>query len=768
MYRTDLYCGVAFAALIALGGAPALAQQATNGQPAIELETINVEGQAGNGPGSSEKPTVATKEETPLTTRVTREELDRQQVNDFSDIQRLAPGVSFNPINGSFNVRGLDRQRVRTTIDGIPIPWLNDNTRGVQGGAASFDFDSISQVDLIKGSDSSVFGSGGLGGVVALRTLEPEDLIEPGNTFGGLTVGRFDSRDDSATIDQVLAARFDNTFLLVQGGYRAGDETKNKGDIGGLGTGRSEPDPADYDRTNILVKLRQHVDGAHVFGITGERYFKDKDIDNLSANPEDYFPGAKKEEVIKRERLSAHYTYDGGGEVVDAADFVAYWQKQELQDNFDATRRQIAYFPFPPFNNPYMYPFGPYSRHSSLEETAYGASGSILKTFEAGNLDHALSVGGEIRATETTQYAAGVDNCPDGGYPYPTPDFPPPAGSEYFPCNFLHANQSDMPDADGKALGFFVQDTISFGDGSIRLTPGVRYDWYEFTPKNSPGYQNSASYDGTLPPDNQDDAISGKLRIEGDLNPDVTLYGQWAQGFRAPTATELYLDYGSIGTYLVLGNPELKPETSNGFEIGALLGDSQFGGTVAAFYNRYENFIDEEQVSPPAPPYEMGGITQTINRANVEIYGAEFTAHYEHESGWHTWGKFGAYVGRDIDDDEHLNSIPAAKAVIGIGYAQEYWGADVILTAAASRDENDVEFDDAATPSYQTVDFTTWWSPAQLEGLTIRAGVYNIFDETYYPDAFDPPEAGGPNPGRPKEFYSEPGRNYRVSASYKF
>lgn len=767
MYRTDLYCGVAFAALIALGSTPASAQQANNGQQAIELDTITVEGQTQPARSANAKPTVATKEETVLTTRVTRDELDHQQVNDFSDVQRLAPGVSFNPNNGSFNVRGLDRQRVLTTIDGIPIPWLNDNTRGVQGGVASFDFDSLSQIDLIKGSDSSVFGSGGLGGVVALRTLEPEDLIEPGNTFGGLTVGRFDSRDDSGTIDQALAARFDNTFLLVQGGYRAGDETKNKGDVGGLGTDRTEPDPADYDRTNILVKLKQHVDGAHVFGLTGERYVKDKDIDALSTDPDDYFPGAQREEVIKRERLSAHYSYDGGG-TIDAADFVAYWQKQELQDNFDAVRRQIAYFPFPPFNNPYMYPFGPYSRHSSLEETAYGANGSILKLFETQNLDHALTVGGEIRATETTQYAKGEDNCPDSGYPYPTPGFPPPPGSQYFPCNFLHANQSDMPDADGTAFALFAQDTISFGDGSIRVTPGLRYDWYEFTPKDSAGYRASASYDGTLPPDNQDDAISGKLRLEGDVNSNVTLYGQWAQGFRAPTATELYLDYGAVGTYLVLGNPELKPETSNGFEAGALIGDKAFGGTVAAFYNRYENFIDEVQVAPPAPPYDLGGITQTINRANVEIYGAEFTAHYVDESGWHTWGKFGAYVGRDIDEDIHLNSIPAAKAVIDIGYAQEHWGADVIFTAVASRSESDVEFAGAATSSYQTVDFTAWWAPTVFDGLTIRGGVYNIFDETYYPDAFDPPQGGGPNPARPKEFYSEPGRNYRVSASYKF
>jgi hemoglobin/transferrin/lactoferrin receptor protein len=755
MYRNHLYYGVALAALIALAGVPAYAQQQPAKGQAVELETINVEGQGqadnrGDGDVTNDSPTVATKAETVLTTRVTREELDQKQVSDFSDIQRLAPGVSFNPNNGSFNVRGLDRQRVLTTIDGIRVPWLDDNTRGVQGGVASFDFDSLSAIDVIKGSDSSVFGSGGLGGVVALRTLEPEDLIEPGNTFGGITRGRYDSRDDSWTGDQALAGRFDNTFFLIQGGYRAGHETDNQGDIGGLGPDRTEPDPADYDRTNLLVKLKQHIDGGHVFGITGERYFKDKDIDNLSADPADYEqPGAQKEEVLKRERISAHYSYDGGG-AIDAADFVAYWMRQELQDNFDGER---VFVPPVPFGD--VAPSGPYSRYSSLEQTAYGASGSALKLFDTGTVGHAVSFGGEIFATETTQYSAGFDNCPD---PIPFRPFP-------VTCAFLHTNQADMPDTDGAAVGLFVQDEIAFADGTIRVTPGIRYDWYEFTPKDSPEYQANANSSNGLPPGSSDDAISGKLRVEGDLNSDVILYGQWAQGFRAPTATELYLDYGGTGSYLVLGNPDLKPETSNGFELGTLLGDKEFGATVAAFYNRYENFIDEIQIAPPAPPYPAGGIRQTINRANVEIYGAEFTSHYKDESGWHTWGQFGAYVGQDLDTGEHLNSVPAAKAVVGIGYAQEFWGADLILTAAAARD--DVEFAGAETPSYQTADLTAWWSPRQFEGLTVRAGVFNIFDETYYPDAFDPAQ-GGPGTARPKEYYSEPGRNFRVSATYKF
>jgi hemoglobin/transferrin/lactoferrin receptor protein len=257
--------------------------------------------------------------------------------------------------------------------------------------------------------------------------------------------------------------------------------------------------------------------------------------------------------------------------------------------------------------------------------------------------------------------------------------------------------------------------------------------------------------------------VSGKLRLEGDVATDVTVYAQWAQAFRAPTANELYLDYGGPGTYLRVGNPNLKPETSNGFDVGALIGDKDFGGSVSTFYNRYKNFIDDLVRPGFNPEYPMG-ITDTINRANVEIYGFEFTAHARDESGWHGWGKFGIYEGRDIDEDISLNTIPAAKLILGVGYAADFWGADAIFTAAAGRDfPDDVENERSETPSYQTLDFTAWVAPPQVEGLTIRAGIYNIFDEEYYEDALDLATSV-----QNKEYYTQAGRNVRVSASYKF
>jgi hemoglobin/transferrin/lactoferrin receptor protein len=731
--------------LAALMATPVLAQQQAAEQQ-VELETITVDGQARTAavPGSG----VPTEAPTVLTTRTERPEIDKRQVTDIRDIDRLAPGVSYDRATRSFNVRGLDTSRVLTTIDGIRVPWIEDGARGVTGGINSFEFDTLSSVDIQKGSDSTVFGTGALGGAVALRTLDPEDIIKPGRDWGAVTRSGFDSADDSWRIDQAAALRVGQTFMLVQGGTRNGHELENQGDLDVYGAGRTEANPLHYDQENVLAKVHHYVDGGHRFGITGEHFERDEDIDDrLATTVGTYLPGSvTRGQAIKRQRISADYRYDGGG-VIDQASAVVYWQRQQLEDDFYGFRAP---------SRPGTRPFGDYTRTNEREEERLGTSGSALSIVDIGGLENRIGFGGELFASKASSFSAGRDNC-----------------DASFACGFLHTNQADMPEVEGTTFGAFLQDEILLTD-RLRLTPGVRYDWYEERPQDTAGLANNPSFDGTLPPESSDSKVSGKLRAEYDVAPEVTLYAQWAQAFRAPTANELYLTYGGAGTYLRVGNEDLEPETSNGFDVGVKLGDDSFGGSVAAFYNRYKNFIDAVPVSAAdygVPPglYPLG-ITQTVNRASVEIYGGELAGHYKHDSGFRTWGNVGIYAGEDRDTGVGLNTIPAARVQLAVGYEAARWGSDLIATAAASRDYegtatvaadgSDVENRQSATPGYALLDLTAWWSPEIVDGLTLRAGVFNIFDKTYYKTL----DITAVN----KEYFTEPGRNFKISATYQF
>lgn len=595
--------------------------------------------------------------DTPLAEQVTEKELDNNQITSFEDLGRsLEPGVNFNRTSGSVNIRGLEGPRVLTTIDGIPIPFIDDGARDSDGGTDSFDFSALSTIDIVRGADSSRAGGGALGGAVVLNTLEPEDLIGEGKTWGGIFKFAYDGEDGSLGGSAAVAARYDNTAVLFQGGYKKGNEQESNGDVGGYSTTRTEADPADYDQNNLLFKGRQYTDSGHTFGFTAERFDRDKDIDFLSGQSltGNYRPGDyDKLDNTRRERVSLDYEFEATDDNAwfDSAFATIYWQRLLRESGADAYRSTSV--------------IGEYSRLNEAEEEDFGASGYVDKSFDTGSLQHKVTLGGEFAIGKLRQYSSGEDSCDTA--PSPT-------------CNFLHTNQSDSPDVDSRKVGIYLQDRISIGDGPFALTPALRLDWYDYSPENTAAYMRNPLYEG-LPPGQSDLALSPKLLATYQAAEEVELFAQWAMAFRPPTAEELYLTYGAPGSYLNIGNPNLKPETSNGFEIGANLGDEELGGGLRVFYNRYRDFIDERRSTDPTGTYPRG-ITEAINRANVSIHGVEFSSHKVFANGIHVRTALAYAYGRDLDTDEVLGSVAPLKGVLNVGYATETWGADVILTAS--------------------------------------------------------------------------------------
>ncbi|WP_181707246.1 TonB-dependent hemoglobin/transferrin/lactoferrin family receptor [Chthonobacter rhizosphaerae] len=733
-------------AAVVLLPAVAIAQTPTPAQPVatadgegagdapVALDPVTLQGAAPAAPGAL-----------PSTTTDRRETLDRAQVRSLTDLARRESGISFNRRTNSVNIRGLEGPRVLTTIDGIRIPYLQDGARQANGGTDSFDFDSLSTLDLMRGADSSTFGSGALGGVVAVRTLDPEDLLPGDKTLGVLTKTGFDTVDRSWFSNAAVATRVADTFLLVQGGYRRGHETDNQGTVGGVGPTRSEPNPQDYDQVSGLAKLRQHFDGGHVVGLTGEIFDRDQDFDGRTTQTlaGNFRPGGYRNgEAVERQRVSLDYAFDAPEDaLLDAARAVVYWQRLVRTATVDAYRSTSV--------------IGPFTRENDVEDTGFGFNGDATARFETGAVRHAVTAGLDLFAGETTQYSAGRDSCPATG----------PYTGRFFACNNLHTNQADMPTVDSRSVGVFVQDEIGFLDGHARLTPGLRFDWYSEDPKLTRDYADSAAFTGALPPSSSDWALSPKLLAEYDVTDALTVYAQYAAGFRAPTVNELYLRFGAVGTYLRTGNPDLEPETSDGFEVGARFDGERVDGRIAVFDTRYENFIDTVQIAPPGGLYPQAGITGYENIANARIYGIEASASVDIAERWHAFASLAFQRGTNEDTGAYLDSIPPLQAVLGLGYATETWGVDVSTKLAAARDDVNTGF---KAPGYGVVDLTGWWEPEQVKGLKIAAGVYNLFDQTYY-DALNVPDPNAAGRlAQPVEYYSEPGRSFKLTATYAF
>lgn len=715
-------------------------------------------------------------------TSTDRKRMDDLQIRNWSDLgKRAEPGVSFNRQNNSINIRGLDQDRVLTRVDGIRLPWLDDGARGVKGGLEAVDFNSLSRLDIVRGADASGGGSGAISGIADLHTLDPSDLLGDGRTFGALAKTDYDSADSSWGANAALAGQVhNNTFWLVQAGVRNGHALDNRGDVGGYGAKRSQPSPEDYDQRSFLLKLQQRVEGGHRFGLTGEYFKRNADIDSMfeqGAGTSYLYGENSTRKETERERVSLDYSYKapGDGGIIDTASAVVYWQRLRLDNSLDGVRSvdsRASAIPGDPFR--YGFPSGAYGRSNSIQQTLFGVNGELTKRLAGASVSQLWTVGGEWYGNKTEQNSSGYDNCP--AIP---PGLPAPMGPRS--CDMLHTNQADVPQSKGSQWALWVQDEFSFADGRYTVMPALRYDHYEQKPRSTASYDSNPNA-GALPPSNSGSRFSPKLLATWKARDDLSFYAQYAYGFKAPSPTQLYTNYGGPGTYLRVGNPYLKPETSKGWELGAKMGSDDLGGAVSFFDNRYQNFIDGDvPLNASSPQWQAGwagqyplGVSGNVNRAKVRIYGAEASAHWKFSPGWRTWGSLAWAVGKDEGTGQYLNSVAPLKAVLGVGYGRDAWGVDAMLTTALQR--NKVEYPDAAAgapnpdfkaPGYGVADLMGYWRPAAVKGLQVQAGVFNLFDKKYW-EAINVPTAGATAIPRPVDWYTEPGRSVRVSLTYQY
>lgn len=700
--------------------------------------------------------------DTPLASETSAEAIREKEITSVKDLGNTTePGVDYVESRpgaaGGMYIRGMGGARIATLIDDIPIPYLETLTRtgsqspttGISDSSNSFDLSSLSSVDVLRGSDSSRVGAGALGGALVLRTLEPEDLIGEGRDWGGVAKTGYDGQDRSFNSSVAVAKRIENTSVLFQGGYKRGHERENMGTVDVFGTRRTEPNPTDSKQTNLLFKVRHDLEGGHRIGLTAERFALDKDSDldtliNGTSYRAGYYHGF---DNTQRERVSLDYDYQApeAGGLFDAARFKLYWQRLEKDSGSNATRFA---------NGSPTATSWRYDRGNETRESAFGLTGGTISQFETGTLNHSVRLGGNLNFFQYDQLVTSI-----GGTSATAPS----------------ASQADVPNVDGTRLGLFAEDEIAFGDSGFSLTPGLRFDWFDYNPKSSSAFTDNSGFGYFGLPDGKSGTrFSPKLLASYQATQELELFAQWSMSYRPPTVTELYSNFtNTVGGYTVLGNPNLKSETGQGFEVGANYDAGDISGKVTLFHNRYRNFIDttEEYTSAFPSGYFPQGflINSWANRNRVETSGIEVRARKEFANGIYLDGSLAYTYGKDKETGEFIRSVAPFKSIVGLGYEQETWGVELagVFSAAMRDDKNPKTFD---APGYGIANFTTWWEPEQFKGMRLQAGVYNIFDKKYWNAIgvrdIDPTSVSSTN--QPVDFYSEPGRTFKVSITQRF
>ncbi|MDH4439576.1 MAG: TonB-dependent hemoglobin/transferrin/lactoferrin family receptor [Rhizobium sp.] len=692
--------------------------------------------------------------DTPLATQTTAEDLRKKEVKDLSDLGNTTePGVDFIQAKpgraGGLFIRGLTGPRVAVLVDEIPMPFLQSSARtsagspttGINGQPNSFDLNSLAGLDVLRGADSSKVGSGALAGALSARTLEPEDVIGKGKDWGVLTKSGYDSEDKSFSNSAAVAKRVGNTSVLFQGSYTKGQETDNQGADDIYGNRRTEANPMDFVRNNLLFKFRHQLEGGHTIGLTAERYDYTSDT-NLKSLQTQTFTGANAASTFRadgysgwddtrRQRVSLDYTYDAPSTdtLIQAGNLRFYWQQLDKDAGSDGFRNSGTQ----------------YLRANEVQERDLGIIGSAVSEFEAGGLAHQLRLRGNIVSFETGQYIS------------------------VFPATAATTSQSDIPDVDGTVVGLSLEDQIGFGDSGFSLTPGLRFDWHDYKPQASSAFSSNTGYNAFgLPDASSNSRFSPKLLLEYQLTESVGLFAQWSMAYRAPTVDELYGNFtNTAGGYASIGNPDLESETGQGFEVGAKWDTGDFNGGVTLFHNTYDNFIDSVTTTGVSPQPAM--LFTYENRSDVRISGAEIKARKDFTNGFFATASLAVAYGEYGDTGARLRSVAPLKSIVGVGYDQETWGTELtgIFSASMPNDNVATTYD---APGYGIFNLSGWWEPEQFKGMRIQAGVYNIFDKTYWNAvgvaSVNPNSVSSGN--QPTAFYSEPGRTFKISLTQKF
>lgn len=191
-----------------------------------------------------------------------------------SDVLRSSPGVSVNRAGGlgsltQVRVRGAEANHVLVLIDGVEA---NDVGIGGEYNFANLLANDVGQVEVLRGPQSSLWGSGAVAGVISINTLQSDkpfevngyleggtfDTISTGLNFGGageklsyrVSAAYVDSDGDNISRQGDEKDGYTNKTLNLSAGY---DFTDNVSLLGSYRRTEADRDFDDSDANSMPI-----------------------------------------------------------------------------------------------------------------------------------------------------------------------------------------------------------------------------------------------------------------------------------------------------------------------------------------------------------------------------------------------------------------------------------------------------------------------------------------------------------------------------------
>ncbi|WP_404319675.1 TonB-dependent receptor domain-containing protein [Malaciobacter canalis] len=290
-------------------------------------------------------------------------------------------------------------------------------------------------------------------------------------------------------------------------------------------------------------------------------------------------------------------------------------------------------------------------------------------------------------------------------------------------------------DEESKTFALFIEDTIDFNNGLI-LTPGIRATKYKL--------------DGVVA-DVSEKKITYSLAAEYAVTDSLSLLASHTTLFKGAPMQEVFASYRTRAT---TQNSNIKSETGYNNEVGFkyikdnVLGADNIGILTKYYVTKINDDIGFDNT------YKMVNLGDTKTKG-IE---ASFAYNLNDFNALFTYSRMDSEV---LYTGEALEQETGDTFTLGLNY-QATPEVGLSWQSIFVKDENDVK--DIEKEGYHVHDLAVKYTPKSIKGLKVIAGIDNIFDKAYashssfqgdlraFGDATD----------------YEPGRNFKVTLSYKF
>ena len=735
--------------------------------------------------------------------RVNLGRIQQEMIRDNKDLVRYSTDVGLSDSGRhqkGFAIRGVEGNRVGVSIDGVSLPDSEENSLYARYGnfnssRLSIDPELVRNIDIVKGADSFNTGSGALGGGVNYQTLQGHDLLLPERQFGVMMKNGYSSRNREWTNTVGFGMDNGSVDAALLYSQRRGHETESAGNRGyaveGKGSGtnirgsaRGIPDPSKHKYHSFLAKIgyqinENHRIGASLNGQQGHNYTVEESY-NLTDSS-----WREADDVNKRRNANLFYEWTPDSNWLSL-----------LKADFDYQKTKVA-----AVNNKGSFPmdYSTWTRNynqKDLDEIYNRSMDTRFKRFTLRLDSQPLQLGGQHRLSfKAFASRRDFENLNRDDY--------------FFSGRIVRTTSTIQHPVKTTNYGFSLSDQIQWTD-VFSSRAGIRYDHTKMTPQQLNANCNAC--DKTPPAPNTYSGWSGFAGLAAQLNPVWRVGYDITSGYRVPNASEVYFTYNhGSGTWKP--NPNLKAERSTTHTL-SLQGRGDKGTLDANLYqSNYRNFLSEEQflqtqIDPYCSDYyaQLGYCTryrqqlywQMQNIDKARIRGLELTGRLNMDKvvsfvpeGWKLFGSLG-YAKSKLSGDNSLLSTQPLKVIAGIDYESpsEKWGVFSRLTYLGAKKAKDAQYtvyerDRWSDPLEKRVRDYPWLNKSAyvfdmygfykpVKNLTLRAGVYNLFNRKYTTwdslrglysysttNAVD-------RDGKGLERYRAPGRNYAVSLEWKF